>query len=96
MQKIRAIVKRPDEVYGHVTSSSSINGDVVCHGALTCGDINGNVQCRGNIDAHSIHSFGDIRCGDINGCYQLQCKNLTTAGGVNTVHLNHEQNSSDK
>jgi transcriptional regulator with XRE-family HTH domain len=84
------------EVYGHVTSSSSINGDVVCHGALTCGDINGNVQCRGNIDAHSIHSFGDIRCGDINGCYQLQCKNLTTAGEVNAVHLNHEQNSRDK
>ena len=80
------------EVYGSVTSSSSINGDVVCHGALTCGDVNGNVQCQGSIDAHCIHSFGDIRCGDINGCYQLQCKSLISTGEVNAVHLNHEQN----
>ena len=28
------------EVYGHIFSDSSINGDVVCHQTIQCGDIN--------------------------------------------------------
>ena len=46
------------EVFGHVISDGSINGDVICHQSLQCSIINGDIQSNGNIKANEINSSG--------------------------------------
>jgi len=44
------------EIWGDVSVTGDINGDIVCKGDISCVDINGDVDCK-----------GDIYCTDING-----------------------------
>lgn len=62
------------EVFGNISCDSSINGDVIGHGAIECNQINGdikscegNISCQGSINGNA--SCGEnISCGDsING-----------------------------
>ena len=74
------------EVYGHVISDSSINGDVVCHQTVTSSIINGDVESKGNIDVHELNAQKVI-CNNITDCYKLQAKTIECAGDVASAHL---------
>ena len=73
------------EVFANVFCDSSINGDVVCHGNLSCHEINGDIVCHdsaecnringdihadGNIEANTIHA-SQINCNRIEGCPRI-------------------------
>ena len=79
------------EVFGHVISDSSINGDVICHQSLQCSTINGDIQSNGNIKANEINSRGKLTCNNILDCYNLQCDNIECAGSVNSSNLTCNQ-----
>lgn len=78
------------EVFGHVISDSSINGDVVCHQSIECSTINGDIQSQGDVKAHEIHA-NKLICKDIVGCYHLQCANMECAGNVHSADLTCNQ-----
>ncbi len=79
------------EVFGHVISDGSINGDVICHQSLQCSIINGDIQSNGNIKANEINSSGKLTCNNILDCYNLQCDNIECAGSVNSSNLTCNQ-----
>ena len=75
------------EVYGHVIADGSINGDVVYHQSIECGEINGNVRTQGNVTASSINTFGPVVCSGIYDCYNLQANRIECSGSVNAINL---------
>ncbi len=75
------------EVYGHVLSDSSINGDVVCHQSIQCSMINGDVRAQGDIRVSELTDSGSIVCSNINDCYTLQANRIECSGSVNAAHL---------
>ena len=78
------------EVYGHVISDSSINGDVVCHQTVTSSTINGDVKSEGNIDVKELNAQRVI-CNNIIDCYKLQAKTIECAGNVASANLTCDQ-----
>lgn len=74
------------EVYGHIVSDGSINGDVVCHQTIQCDDINGDVRSDGDINANGINC-GKIVCNAISDCYRLEAKSIECSGSVNSANL---------
>ena len=78
------------EVYGHVISDSSINGDVVCHQSIETGMINGDVRSEGNINVKEINAQ-KIICNNITDCYQLQAHTIECAGTVASANLTCNQ-----
>ncbi len=73
------------EVYGHVISDSSINGDVVCHQTIKSSTINGDVKSEGNIDVKELNAQKVI-CNNID-CYTLEAKTIECAGNVASANL---------
>lgn len=63
------------EVYGHIISDSSINGDVKCSGSIQVNELN----CQ------------KINCNDIIDCYKLQAKTIECAGDINSANLTCNQ-----
>ncbi len=78
------------EVYGHIISDSSINGDVVCHQSIKCSTINGDVKSEGNIYVNEVNAQKVI-CNNISDCYKLQAKTIECAGNVASVNLTCDQ-----
>ncbi len=74
------------EVFGHLCTDSSINGDVVCHQTLQCGSINGDVHAGGDIKVSELNSQRVV-CNQINDCYKLTAAHLECAGTVNTSKM---------
>ncbi len=74
------------EVYGHIVSDGSINGDVVCHGNIDCSQINGDIKSDGDINANGINC-GKIVCSAISDCYKLEAKSIDCSGSVNSANL---------
>ena len=74
------------EMYGHVISDSSINGDVVCHQTIKSSTINGDVKSEGNIDVNELNAQKVI-CNNITDCYKLQAKTIECAGNVASANL---------
>lgn len=79
------------EVFGHVISDSSINGDVICHQSIQCSTINGDIQSEGDIKVNEINSSGKLTCNNILDCYRLQCNKIECAGSVNSANLTCSQ-----
>lgn len=75
------------EVYGHIMTDSSINGDVVCHQSIQCAQINGDVRANGDIKVNEVNSFGDIVCNGIHDCFKLQVNNIQCTGDVHSASL---------
>ena len=78
------------EIYGHVISDSSINGDVVCHQTIKSSTINGDVKSKGNINVNELNAQKVI-CNSITDCYKLQAKTIECAGNVSSAHLTCDQ-----
>jgi len=78
------------EVYGHVISDSSINGDVVCHQTIKSTTINGDIKSDGDIDVSELNAQKVI-CKNINDCYRLQAKTIECAGKVTSSRLTCDQ-----
>ena len=78
------------EIYGHVISDSSINGDVVCHQTIKSSTINGDVKSEGNIDVNELNAQKVI-CNNITDCYNLQAKTIECAGNVASANLTCNQ-----
>ena len=78
------------EVYGHVITDSSINGDVVCHQTIKSGTINGDVKSKGNIDVTELNAH-QVVCNNITDCYKLQAKTIECAGNVASDNLTCDQ-----
>ena len=78
------------EVYGHVISDSSINGDVVCHQTVKSSTINGDVKSEGNIDVHELNAQ-KVTCNNITDCYKLQAKTIECAGNIASANLTCNQ-----
>ena len=78
------------EVYGHVISDSSINGDVVCHQTVKSSTINGDVKCEGNIDVNELNAQ-KVVCNNITECYKLQAKTIECKGNVASANLTCNQ-----
>ena len=78
------------EIYGHVISDSSINGDVVCHQTIKSSTINGDVKSEGNIDVNELNAQKVI-CNNITDCYKLQAKTIECAGNVVSANLTCDQ-----
>lgn len=79
------------EVQGHVIADGSINGDVVCHQSVECGQINGDVRAQGDVRAGNISACGNIVCGGIYECYNLQANRIECSGSVNSSNLTCSQ-----
>ena len=78
------------EVYGHVISDSSINGDVVCHQSIKSSTINGDVRCEGTIEVSQL-SAQKVICHNITDCYKLQAQTIDCAGSVSSANLTCDQ-----
>jgi len=78
------------EVYGHIVSDSSINGDVVCHQTIKSGTINGDVKSEGNIHVNELNAQKVI-CNHITDCYKLQAGTIECAGNIASTHLTCDQ-----
>ena len=83
------------EVYGHIISDSSINGDVVCHQSIKCSAINGDVKSEGNICVNELNAQKVI-CNNISDCYKLQAKTIECAGNIASVNLTCDQTINKK
>ncbi len=79
------------EVYGHIMTDGSINGDVVCHHSIQCLQINGDVHAAGDIQANEVTSCGNIVCSHIENCYQLQANSINCSGDIQAANLNCNQ-----
>ena len=75
------------EVHGHVMADGSINGDVVCHQSIQCGQINGDVRADGDIRAYEVTACGRIVCSGIHDCFQLQADSIECTGSINAANL---------
>ena len=75
------------EVYGHIIADGGINGDVVFHQSVECGQINGDVRTQGNVTASSINTFGPVVCSGIYDCYNLQANRIDCSGSVSAINL---------
>ncbi len=78
------------EVYGHIISDSSINGDVVCHQTIQCGGINGDVRSDGDIKANELNAQ-KITCNNITDCYKLHAKTIECSGSISSANLTCDQ-----
>lgn len=78
------------EVYGHIISDSSINGDVICHQSIQSSTINGDVNCNGSIKVNELNCQ-NINCNDIIDCYKLQAKTIECTGNINSANLTCNQ-----
>ena len=78
------------EVYGHLMSDSSINGDVVCHQSIQSSTINGDVKADGNIKANELNAQ-KITCKDTAECYKIEAKSIECAGNLSAVNLSCDQ-----
>ena len=78
------------EVYGHIFSDSSINGDVVCHQTIQCGDINGDVRSDGDIKVNELNGQ-KIICNNIMDCYKLHAETIECSGSINSANLTCDQ-----
>lgn len=74
------------EVYGHLITDSSINGDVVCHQTLQCGSINGDVHTDGDVKVHELNSQRVV-CSQIRDCYKLHAHILECTGNIEVSQL---------
>ncbi len=74
------------EVYGHVISDSSINGDVVCHQTIKSSTINGDVKSEGNIEVNELNAQ-KVVCNNISDCYKLQANIVECAGDIASANL---------
>ena len=72
------------EVFGHLITDSSINGDVVCHKSIQCGSINGDVRSDGDIKVSELNSQRVVCC-QITDCYKLQASVIECAGTVSAA-----------
>ena len=79
------------EVYGHVITDGSINGDVVCHQSIQCAQINGDVHVEGDIKVNELCDSGKIVCNAIRDCYTLQANHIECCGNVQAVNLTCDQ-----
>ncbi len=79
------------EVYGHVIADGGINGDVVFHQSVECGQINGDMRTQGNVTASSINTFGPVVCSGIYECYNLQANRIECSGSVSAINLTCDQ-----
>ena len=79
------------EVYGHIMTDGSINGNVVCHQSIDCLQINGDAHADGNIKVSELSSMGRIVCSGIHDCYQLQANNIECAGDIHATNLTCNQ-----
>ena len=79
------------EVYGHVITDGSINGDVVCHQSIQCAQINGDVRAEGDIKVNELCDSGRIVCNAIRDCYTLQANHIECCGDVQAVNLTCDQ-----
>ena len=75
------------EIFGHVISDSSINGDVICHQSIQCATINGDIHSEGNISVHEINSNGKLICNNITDCYRLHCAAIECTGNIDSANL---------
>ena len=75
------------EVYGHIISDSSINGDVVCHQIIQSGTINGDVRCEGDIKVNELNAQ-KVTCNNITDCYKLHSTSVECSGNITAVSLN--------
>ena len=75
------------EIFGHVISDSSINGDVICHQSIQCATINGDIHSEGNISVHEINSNGKLICNNISDCYRLHCATIECTGNIDSANL---------
>ncbi len=78
------------EIYGHIISDSSINGDVVCYQGIHCSQINGNVRANGDIRVNELNSQSII-CNNIADCYKINAKNIECAGKIESANLTCDQ-----
>jgi len=78
------------EVYGHVISDSSINGDVVCHQTIKSSTINGDVKSEGNIDVNELNAQ-KVLCNNIADCYKLQATTIECGGNIASANLTCER-----
>ena len=72
------------EVFGHLITDSSINGDVICHKSIQCGSINGDVRSDGDIKVSELNSLRVVCC-QITDCYKLQASVIECAGTVSAA-----------
>ena len=79
------------EVYGHIMTDGSINGDVVCHQSIECSQINGDAHADGYIKVSELNSMGRIVCNGIHDCYRLQANHIECAGDIQAVDLTCDQ-----
>ena len=75
------------EVYGHIVTDGSVNGDVVCHQSIQCAQINGDVHAHGDIKVNEVNSNGNIVCSCIHDCFKLQANKIECAGDVYSANL---------
>ena len=77
------------EIYGHVMSEGSINGDVISHGSIECSEINavGSVLSDGNIRAHEINAAGQITCSQLLDCHTLKCRSIACSGDMQVTNM---------
>ena len=75
------------EIFGHVISDGSINGDVICHQSIQCATINGDIHAEGNISVHEINSNGKLICNTISDCYRLDCAAIECTGKIDSANL---------
>lgn len=74
------------EVYGHVVTDGSINGDVIGHQNIECGSINGDVTAEGNVKAGEIASVRVV-CNNVVDCYKMEARTVNCRGKINAVNL---------
>ena len=74
------------EVYGHIISDSSINGDVVCHQNIQSNTINGDVKSNGNIEVKEVNAQ-KVVCNNITDCYKMEAETIECAGNVVSANL---------
>lgn len=79
------------EVYGHIITDGSINGDVVCHQSIQCSQINGDVHADGDIKVNEVNSMGRFVCSGIHDCYRLQADRIECAGDIHSANLTCNQ-----
>ncbi len=76
------------EVYGHLLSESSINGDVICRQSIQSHCINGDVKCEGDIKVNELNGQ-KIVCKNINDCYKMHVDNIEASGNITAVNITY-------
>ena len=68
------------EIYGHIISDSSINGDIKSEGNICVNELNAQ----------------KVICNNISDCYKLQAKTIECAGNIASVNLTCDQTINKK